>query len=278
MNDALFESLLNEDESSYLDFKRDQYLFIGATDDEKGKLLKDILAFANAWRRTDAYILIGVEDVQGGRSKVVGITSHFDDAKIQQFVNSKTNRPITFSYLVFPFEGVQVGIIYIPIQERPIYLNSDFGKLKKLYKDRVYIRRGSSTDYASPDEISKMGLQVQEERNFQVELSALIPELDYFIGAKETNWHVSSRHFPSVKYQRLIDVGIIARLDEQLQIPLQDVYAEIRSIDRLIEGAWGGNYNVRTEALNEVQKKFPLAKRKAEIVRDRIKKLMQSFN
>src|SRR5215216_4375450 len=112
MNSTLMEELLNEDESATLDFKRDQYPFDKATPEQKSELLKDILAFANAWRRTDAYILIGVEDVKGGRGNVVGVTSHFDDASIQQFVSGKTNRPVSFSYEVFPFEGVQVGIFH----------------------------------------------------------------------------------------------------------------------------------------------------------------------
>lgn len=160
MNSTLMEELLNEDESSTLDFKRDQYPFNNATPEQKSELLKDILAFANAWRRTDAYILVGVEDVKGGRSNVVGVTTHFDDATIQQFVNGKTNRPVTFSYEVFPFESVQVGIFHIPLQDRPIFLKSDFGKLKQR---EVYIRRGSSTVIADPDEIAKMGtLKVRE--------------------------------------------------------------------------------------------------------------------
>lgn len=154
MNSTLMEELLNEDESSLLDFKRDQYPFEKATDEQKSELLKDIIAFANAWRRTDAYILIGVEEVKGGRSNIVGVTSHFDDASIQQFVNSKTNRPVTFSYEVFSFEGIQVGIFRLPLQDRPIYLKKDFGKLKQR---EVYIRRSSSTDIADPDEIAKMG-------------------------------------------------------------------------------------------------------------------------
>jgi predicted HTH transcriptional regulator len=160
MNSTLLEELLNEDESATLDFKRDQYPFDKASDEQKSELLKDILAFANAWRRTDAYILVGVEDVKGGRSNVVGVTSHFDDASIQQFVNGKTNRPVTFSYQVFPFEGAQVGIFHLPLQDRPIYLKKDFGKLKQR---EVYIRRGSSTDIAEPDEIAKMGtLKIRE--------------------------------------------------------------------------------------------------------------------
>jgi len=150
----LMEELLNEEEGTTLDFKRDQYAFEKASDDQKSELLKDILAFANAWRRSDAYILVGVEDVKGGRGKVVGATQHFDDGAIQQFVNAKTNHPVTFSYEVFSFEGAQVGVFHIPIQERPVFLKSNFGKVKK---HEVYLRRGSSTAIAAPDEIAKMG-------------------------------------------------------------------------------------------------------------------------
>ena len=41
MDAVLFEQLLYEEESDSLDFKRDQYLFGGSTDDEKSELLKD---------------------------------------------------------------------------------------------------------------------------------------------------------------------------------------------------------------------------------------------
>jgi len=154
MDNILIEQLLNDDESSTLDFKRDQYPFIGATDEQKGELLKDILIFANAWKRTDAYILIGVEEVKGGRSIVVGVSNHPDDASLQQFVNSKTNRPVVFSYSAFTFEGKQLGIIQIPPQERPLFLKKPFGTLKS---NTVYMRSGSSTSIANPDEIARMG-------------------------------------------------------------------------------------------------------------------------
>ena len=120
----------------------------------KSELLKDIIAFVNAWRRSTAYILIGIEEIKGSRSKVVGTSTSLDDAALQQFVNSKTQRPVEFSYQSFYFEGADVGIIEIPVQERPIYLNKDFGKLKK---ETVYLRRGSATIIATPDEIARMG-------------------------------------------------------------------------------------------------------------------------
>jgi hypothetical protein len=148
----LVESLLWEDESATLDFKQAQYPFTG--DDQKSEIIKDILAFANAFRRDDAYILLGVEDQQGGRATILGVTDHFDDAILQQLVNSKTNRTVEFSYHALTIDSQQVGIIRIPRQQRPLYLLKPFGKLQAL---TVYLRQGSSTSIATPDEIARMG-------------------------------------------------------------------------------------------------------------------------
>jgi len=153
------EELLNEDESSSLDFKRDQYQFDGAPDDVKAELLKDILAFANAWRRSEAYILIGVDEVRGCRSQPVGVSEHLHEAHLQQFVNLKTQRPIDFSYRTQNVDGKSVGVIAIPLQPRPFFLRRDFGGLPK---NTVYLRRGSSTAVADPDEIAKMGSRPDE--------------------------------------------------------------------------------------------------------------------
>ena len=83
MDATLLEQLLHEDESATLDFKRDQYKFNGGSDDNRSEFLKDILGFANGWRRSDAYILIGVDEVRGGRSNVVGTTDHLADHTLQ---------------------------------------------------------------------------------------------------------------------------------------------------------------------------------------------------
>jgi hypothetical protein len=154
MNLQVFEELLNEDEGTSLDFKREQYRFAGADNATKSELLKDILSFANAWRRTEAFILIGLEEVKGGKSKVLGITHHLNDNDLQQFVNEKTQRPVNFAYETVAHPDGQVGVIRIPVQQRPFYIKNDFGKLKK---DKVYVRRGSSTAIATLDEIADMG-------------------------------------------------------------------------------------------------------------------------
>ena len=155
IDSEFIEYLLHEDEGVELDFKQEQYLFEDMNALAKSELLKDILSFVNAWRRSTAYILIGVEEVRGGRSNIVGVSTHLADADLQQFVNSKTQRPVSFSYQCCSVSGVEMGIIEIPVQERPIYATKTYGKVKK---EAVYLRRGSSTAVARPDEVAKMGM------------------------------------------------------------------------------------------------------------------------
>jgi hypothetical protein len=168
---SLIDSLLFEEEGTELDFKRDQYPFDGADDEQKSELLKDVLAFVNAWRRADAYILIGIQEVKGGESVVFGVSTHLDDAKLQQFVNSKTNKPIEFSYTPMTFRSEQIGLIHIPLQDRPVYLTREYGNLRK---ETVYIRRGSSTGTAKPDEVAKMGAAVDERTRLRPQLLPMI--------------------------------------------------------------------------------------------------------
>ena len=78
------EGLRRTEERASLDFKRQQYRFLGASDEDKSKILKDMLAFANTPCDCSAYMLTGMEEVKGGCSKVFGIETHLEDAKLRQ--------------------------------------------------------------------------------------------------------------------------------------------------------------------------------------------------
>ena len=147
-------SLLIMEEGPTLDFKSEQYRFDKATPKDKSELLKDILAFANTRRDRTAYILVGVKEVKDGPNEVVGVASHLEDANLHQFVNRKTNRPVEFSYSACAIRGNSIGAIAIPIQRRPIWAEKSCGVVRA---SEVYIRDGSSTRPASPDEIAAMG-------------------------------------------------------------------------------------------------------------------------
>ena len=170
MDLELLEQLLHEPESQSLDFKQAQYRFEGASERDKSELLKDVLAFANSWRRTSAYVLIGVREVKGSRGQVIGIADRIEDASLQQFVSSKTQRRVELSYEVVRVEGVEIGVIEIPIQDRPVYAVAvnDYGKVKA---GVVYFRAGSSTREATPEEIARMGAQQSVEATPNLVLS-----------------------------------------------------------------------------------------------------------
>lgn len=168
MTDELLEILLNEDEGSSLDFKRDQYAIDRADKDQKSELLKDILAFANSWRQGPAFILIGVQEVKGGRSQPVGISEHLEDAVLQQIVSSNVTPSLEFRYYGYPFEGHTLGVIEIPKQRRPFYAIRDYGKVKK---DIVYFRRGSSTSVAKPEEVARMGSDQADSKRPSTQLT-----------------------------------------------------------------------------------------------------------
>ncbi len=185
MNDELLNALRYNSEGTDIDFKSEQYRFIGATDHEKSELLKDILAIANAWRDGPGYILLGFKDRRPHPADVVGISGSIDDAALQQFVNGKVKPKLTFHYEERLYEGKTVGVISIPKQKRPFYLTSPFGKLKS---NIVYVRRGSSTDEAEPSEVGAMALDAAGRGEMRLDLAVLTPENTPFPGSLERQY------------------------------------------------------------------------------------------
>lgn len=211
MDQNHFQKLLYRGESETLDFKVDQYSFSGATDEDKGELLKDILAFANAWRDEDAFILVGVSLGKDGMANALGITKHLDDAAMHQFVNSKTQKPITFSYEVLRADGKEFGVIRIPVQERPFYLKADYGRLEAQV---VYIRRGSSTGTAPPDEISEMGKKLVATASFEIRTAIKLfmpqaPEGEFWLSASLFNGGKATAYDTAVSFEHQPNPGSI---------------------------------------------------------------------
>ena len=237
MERACFEKLLYEEVSATLDFKSAQYRFANATDDEKSELLKDILGFANAWRRSEAYILIGVEEVRGGPHNVVGIRArdHLDDHSLQQFVHNSTNRNVLFHYEAFTFEDKHVGIIRIEQQPRPFYLKRDYGKLKR---NQVYVRRGSSTDWSQPaslEEVARMG-QTAEPESAELVVEFADPDSDSTLG-RAVSWDAEfcemppSDSIPDLKVPRqthpVLGIDLSASFVDPFNRPNPDYFREL---------------------------------------------------
>lgn len=178
ISEEQLNQLCLQGESNCVDYKRAQYAFIGGTDDQKAELLKDVLCFANSFRKMLAYIIIGVDEEPSGIGSICGIREDevIDDAKLQEFINSKTNRRIPFS--AYPFRTaagkiLQVIELDVCIVGRPYYLKKRFASLN--YND-VWMRIGSSSHVASPDDIAAMGRAAFEAENTPYIKTTLLSE------------------------------------------------------------------------------------------------------
>jgi len=265
-------ALLHRSESETLDFKSKQYPF--SSDEEKSELLKDILAISNARKDADGYILIGVEEEHGRMKHLCGADITLRDSDLQQFVNSKTNRPISFRVEVRQHEGVDLTVIQIDkAQQRPIFLAKNFGRLKN---NVVYIRRGSSTDEATPDEIADMGkdkdISYQKEEKvelfwkiFRVFLSDLEQKVNY-LKYSTTNCiydsTIAEHRLPIAQANNLLKQASEIDLGFEFHTQLTKLADEIQVMDEYMN--WGAeklnkfpsNFHYKKESLYELVSKM----------------------
>lgn len=193
MHPDLIDQLLFKDEGESLDFKAAQYAFAKVSDHQKAELLKDILAMANAWRDGPGHILIGFKENRPNRATVVGISDHLDDASLQQFVTQKVTPKLQFRYEEVLYEGKHVAVITIPKQKRAFWLTKDFGLLRA---NIVYVRRGSSTDQASPAEVQTMMNADAGKGAPRIELAALDREFNTFSKPVPRRFYTFEKRLP----------------------------------------------------------------------------------
>lgn len=127
-----------EKETTYLDFKKNQY--------EKGNyhsLIKDIISMANADIEEDRYIIIGVKCLSDGNKEIIGINREefVDEATYQQIIKDNIEPELTIDYFPHKYKRKTLGVFKISLcNEKPYLMKKDFGKLKK---GDGFIRKGS---------------------------------------------------------------------------------------------------------------------------------------
>ena len=127
-------------EQAIFDWKVD--FTIPNTDENRGEIIKDIVAIANAAALSYGFIIYGVDPRKP--DPIVGISNTYDDAKLQQLLEGKVEPPIEFVYYEVSFGPKNVGVIQIrPAMKRPHIITTDIGKIRN---GQIVIRRGSSTD------------------------------------------------------------------------------------------------------------------------------------
>lgn len=189
-NNRVREIIEYENESSTVDFKKEEYVL--GNNIKKYDIVKDFIAFANNSSDEDKYIIIGVEEKEDKTKVIHSIEKPTDDAKYQQIINENIEPSINFEYRCISYEDKR--ICYFRLfnnTNRPYLISKNSVKLN--YGDG-FIRKGTST--------SKLGLS----------------ELNQIIGnkAKYKNRHNDIRIIPVVrKYEnkdnadyRVLDVHI----------------------------------------------------------------------
>lgn len=117
---------------------------------KKSEFIKDVISIANVPKNIEGYLFFGWDNA----GNLVGLNKSVDGATLEQMVNSKLYHKVNFDYFEQNYKGKMVGICRIAnFQKRPLMLQKNFGKLKK---GIVYIRNGSSTGPATPDQIIAM--------------------------------------------------------------------------------------------------------------------------
>lgn len=179
INDVV--SLVKEaPEQAALDWKSD---FVSPSDDEKrGEVIKDVVAIANASPLSYGFIVYGVDPRKP--NPIIGISTHYDDAKLQQLIKGKVEPAPEFLYYeVSAGPKRTVAVIQVaPSKRRPFIISLDIGKVRA---GQIPIRRGSSTDGVRLSDLieffygSTSGYFPQVIQNLQLDVKRLEANNDY---------------------------------------------------------------------------------------------------
>ena len=172
LNENDIKELCANCEHDLVDYKGHIH-FSKSDDEQKSKLLKDILAFANTCSTSSGYILHGVQETKDKKGEIVGPKEFLDFAQIGQFIDSKTNKKIKFDIYTVSCDSKSIQVIEIlpQYESTPFWIKSDYGTVRK---NIVYYRSKSGTNEMNPDEI----IQMDQNKNPEIELSITSPWLN----------------------------------------------------------------------------------------------------
>ena len=136
------QSLINREEGTKLDFKRELHI---ETSSDKKELAKDVSAIANS-RGGRGYIIFGVEDKT---KNIVGVNpDDFIEEKIQQVIVTRCEPPIPISLELVKYKSKYIAALTIYSGDQKPYQVKDSGSF--------FTRRGSTTDIMRKEELASL--------------------------------------------------------------------------------------------------------------------------
>ena len=155
-----FVALLQRLEDETLDFKQETYNL--SEDHKKLALVKDVLCMANTPRDVDSHIVLGVKKHPDGKTDLLGIDSHLDDADIQSQFSERTHPVPRLNYESIAYEGKVFGVIIVPPNRiGPCVPVRDYGGT--LRQRQIYFRRGTKNDLANPEDVRRICAWIESD-------------------------------------------------------------------------------------------------------------------
>lgn len=172
------KTVIEQGESENVEFKREVDL---TSKYGKAKFLKEMLALVNS-PASPSYLIIGVEDGTGQLRACRGI----QEEQLQQTIADNCKPPLLFSFQITPLKGTPIGVIRIPHStrkphtlNRPLGYEEPNGKQGHISEKQVFIRRGSTIDEATVDEIIEMAQDVDERSEYYEHIIHQLGKMEY---------------------------------------------------------------------------------------------------
>lgn len=175
-----FRLLVKEGEKSNVDFKLESHAFNTNAQGPNAELAKDICAMSNNGNMS-SYLIIGVSDDTKSFRSVEN--PNLTDENIQSFCKTaifpppkikihrkKWSRGTLAEHKEIEFVVIQIG----PHAKQAFHLARDFIAYKEKIcyrKNTVWIRRGTTTDIATPEEISELYLRKGKTGEYKSNIS-----------------------------------------------------------------------------------------------------------
>ena len=155
---TLDEMIEFENESTVLDFKREEY-----RSQEYERLIKDVMSMANAPINQTKYIIIGVKDIPGEDKQFQGLDYITDQANLENIIQENIEPIVKFKYYSYDYKGIMLGIMEIyGNNDQPYMMKKDY---KNLCKGDIWIRKGTRQSRANREDLDRM-LNYRNDNSF----------------------------------------------------------------------------------------------------------------
>lgn len=148
----------HENESSFLDFKRNAY-----HKENYSNLIKDIMSMANAPTDRPKYIICGVKDDPNKSKDIIGVSEIKDQSDIENLIHSNVEPTINFDYFRYQYKEIKLAIFKIFGNRDQPYM------MKKKYRNMpigdMYVRIGAKNEKVTREYLDKM-MEFRSKQSF----------------------------------------------------------------------------------------------------------------